>query len=178
MKSKTYNGLTFRPFIESTTIQARVAEIGRQITADYAGRCPLLICVLNGAAPFAIDLFRAIDGDAEIAFIRLKSYEGTASTGKVKQMLGLTDSIEGRDVIIVEDIIDTGRTMLKLEADIRALGPASVRIATLLFKPDSLECPEVKPDYVGFTIPKAFIIGYGLDIDGLARNLPDIYVTD
>lgn len=116
MKRKTYQGLTFRPFIENDEIQARVRELGRQITAEYEGRNPLLVCVLNGAAPFAIDLFRAIDTDAEIAFIRLKSYEGMGSTGKVKEVLGLNDNIEGRDVIIVEDIIDTGRTMLKLEA--------------------------------------------------------------
>lgn len=178
MKRKTYQGLTFRPFIENDEIQARVRELGRQITAEYEGRNPLLVCVLNGAAPFAIDLFRAIDTDAEIAFIRLKSYEGMGSTGKVKEVLGLNDNIEGRDVIIVEDIIDTGRTMLKLEADMHALNPASLRIATLLFKPDALQCPEVKPDYVGFEIPVKFIIGYGLDIDGLARNLNDIYVLD
>lgn len=177
MKQKTYQGMTFRPFIESARIQERVAELGRQLTAEYEGRTPLLVCVLNGAAPFALDLFKSIDTDAEITFIRLKSYEGTESTGNVKQVLGMTENIEGRDVIIVEDIIDTGRTMLKLEADIRAMGPKSVKIATLLFKPESLVC-DVKPDYVGFEIPKAFIIGYGLDIDGLARNLSDIYVLD
>lgn len=177
MKRKTYQGLTFRPFIESAEIQARVCELGRQITADYEGRKPLLVCVLNGAAPFAIDLFRAVDTDAEIAFIRLKSYEGMGSTGTVKEVLGLGAEIEGRDVIVVEDIIDTGRTMLKLEADLRAMNPASLRIATLLFKPEALQC-SVKPDYVGFEIPVKFIIGYGLDIDGLARNLNDIYVLD
>lgn len=178
MERKIYQGLTFKPFIESDRIRARVEELGRQITAEYEGRNPLLICVLNGAAPFAIDLFRAIDTDAEISFIRLKSYEGTGSTGKVKEILGLSQSIEGRDVIIVEDIIDTGRTMMKLEADLRAMNPASLRIATLLFKPDALQCASVKPDYVGFEIPVKFIIGYGLDIDGQARNLKEIYVLD
>ena len=178
MKLKTYKGLNFRPFIENERIRARVSELGRQITAEYEGHNPLLICVLNGAAPFAVDLFRAIDTDAEIVFVRLKSYDGMDSTGKVKEVLGLSESIEGRDVIVVEDIIDTGRTMLKLEADLRAMKPASLRIATLLFKPDALQCPEVKPDYVGFEIPVKFIIGYGLDIDGQARNLNDIYVLD
>lgn len=174
---RNYQGLTFRPFIESRTIQERVAEIGRNISRDYQGEYPLLVCVLNGAAPFAIDLFRALDIDAEITFIRLKSYQGTSSTGAVKQIMGLTEDLAGRHVIIVEDIIDTGNTMKRLEADIRAMGPASVRIATLLFKPDALQVP-VEPDYIGFEIPKKFIIGYGLDIDGMARNLNDIYVVD
>uniref|UniRef100_UPI0026ED227E phosphoribosyltransferase n=1 Tax=uncultured Muribaculum sp. TaxID=1918613 RepID=UPI0026ED227E len=120
-------------------------------------------------------LFRAIDIDAEISFIRLKSYEGTSTTGVVKQVLGLSENLEGRDVIVVEDIIDTGNTIKKLVADLKEKNPASIRIATLLFKPESLQC-EVNPDYVGFAIPPKFIIGFGLDLDGLARNLRDIYV--
>lgn len=177
MKRKTYKGLTFRPFIERETISEQVNRLGQRISADYAGEYPLLICVLNGAAPFAIDLFRALDIDAEITFIRLKSYEGTGSTGTVKQIMGLNEDLTGRHVIIVEDIIDTGRTMKRLQADIQAMNPASVRIATLLFKPEALEV-KIEPDYVGFEIPKKFIIGYGLDIDGMARNLNEIYVLD
>lgn len=177
MKRKTYQGLTFRPFIDNEAIRARVARLGEIISSDYAGEYPLLVCVLNGAAPFAVDLFRALDIDAEITFIRLKSYEGTGSTGVVKQIMGLTDDIAGRHVIIVEDIIDTGYTMTRLKADILAMNPASLRIATLLFKPEALQVP-ISPDYVGFEIPKKFIIGYGLDIDGMARNLNDIYVLD
>lgn len=177
MKRKTYQGLTFRPYLTRHDIASRVAGLGSRITADFQGRCPLLVCVLNGAAPFAVDLFRAIDTDAEITFIRLKSYEGTGSTGAVKQIMGLGEDLRGRDVIIVEDIIDTGRTMARLVDDVRAMGPASVSIATLLFKPQALQV-EVKPRYVGFEIPSLFIIGYGLDIDGKARNLPDIYILD
>ncbi len=177
MNRKSYQGLTFRPYIESNQIQARVREIGEQIAKDYEGKYPLFICVLNGAAPFAVDLFRSTPLDAEISFIRLKSYEGTGSTGKVKEVMGLTESLEGRDVILIEDIIDTGNTMVKLLSDLRLHNPASLRIATLLFKPEAL-INEVNPDYVGFEIPKKFIIGYGLDIDGFARNLNDIYILD
>lgn len=179
MKHKCYQGMTFRPYITGSQITERIKELASRITSEYAGRTPLFLCVLNGAAPFAVDLFRACeDIDAELTFVRLKSYEGTGSTGVVKQVMGLSENLEGRDVILVEDIIDTGNTMVRLLADLNALKPASIRIATLLFKPAALVHPELKPDYVGFEIPKKFIIGYGLDIDGLARNLNDIYILD
>ncbi|HBI58011.1 MAG: hypoxanthine phosphoribosyltransferase [Duncaniella sp.] len=174
-KLKTYQGLTFEPYIESDKIKERVAEIGAQITRDCEGTVPLFVCVLNGAFPFASDLIRAVDCDAEITFIRLKSYEGMGSTGKVKEVMGLTENIEGRTIILVEDIIDTGNTIVKLIDDMKAHNPARIKVATLLFKEDALQ-HKVEPDYVGFNIPTKFIIGYGLDLDGMARNLPDIYV--
>ncbi len=179
MKCKCYQGMNFRPFISQTQITERIAEISKSIISEYGDCNPLFVCVLNGAAPFAVDLFRACeDIDAELTFVRLKSYEGMGSTGVVKQVMGLSENLEGRHIILVEDIIDTGNTMVKLLADLEAHRPASVKIATLLFKPEALQHPELKPDYVGFEIPKKFIIGYGLDIDGLARNLNDIYVLD
>jgi hypoxanthine phosphoribosyltransferase len=175
MKEVTYNGLTFTPYILKEQIDARVKELGKTISEEYRGKRPLFLCVLNGAFPFAADLFREVDTDAEITFIRLKSYEGTSSTGVVKEVMGLSEKLEGRSVIIVEDIVDTGHTIKRLLDDLKKQNPADLKVATLLFKPESL-CCDVKPDYVGFSIPPKFIIGFGLDLDGLARNLKDIYV--
>lgn len=176
MKEVTYEGMTFVPYITREKIDARIKELGEQITRDCAGKTPLFLCVLNGAFPFASDLFRASEGiDAEIAFIRLKSYEGTSTTGKVREMMGLEKDLSGRTVIVVEDIVDTGNTIHNLIGTLKEKNATDIKIATLLFKPEALEKP-VKPDYVGFEIPKKFIIGFGLDINEKARDLNDIYV--
>lgn len=177
MKTVTYNGLTFKPFITSDQIAKRVGEIAAEISGSYRDKNPLIVCVLNGAFPFASDLFMNLDCDAQIAFVRLQSYSGTESSGQVRQVVGLTESVKDRTVIVVEDIIDTGRTMAKFLKDLKEQEPADVKVATLLFKPDAL-VEKLTPDYVGFTIPSKFIIGYGLDLDGQARNLKDIYVLN
>lgn len=164
----------FEPFIREDQIRNRVAELGKEITAEYSGKNPLLIGVLNGSVIFMSDLLRHIDTPCEIGFIRVSSYTGTESTGKVRQLLGMDENAEGRDIILVEDIIDTGETAEYLLNEFNKKNPKSIAFATMLFKPASLKRP-IKPEYTGFEIPPAFVVGYGLDYDGLGRNLPGIY---
>ena len=166
----------FKPYIDRSSIDSAVKRLAAQMNKDLAGKRPLFLCVLNGAFMFAADLFREINVDAEITFIRMKSYEGTQSTGIIKQIYGLQEDIKDRTVVIVEDIVDTGFTMQNLKKQLEYKNPKEIKVATLLFKPDSLQC-DVKLDYVAFEIPKAFIVGYGLDYDELGRNLKDIYVV-
>ena len=176
MEEVTYQGLTFEPYIKREEIAKQVERLAEEIRRDYEGKNPLFLCVLNGAFIFAADLFRACDvHDAEITFIRFKSYEGMASTGNVKEIMGLTEDIAGRHILIVEDIIDSGVTADQLRKELTKRSPASVKMVSLLFKPEALKVGK-GPEYVGFEIPSKFILGYGLDLDGLARNLPDIYV--
>jgi hypoxanthine phosphoribosyltransferase len=176
MEEVTYQGLTFVPYIRREEIAKQVHRLAQEIKRDYEGKNALFLCVLNGSFIFAADLFRACDlQDSEITFIRFKSYEGMSSTGKVKEVMGLSENIEGRNVLIVEDIIDSGVTAAQLRKELAKHNPESVKMVSLLFKPEALTMGTA-PEYVGFEIPSKFILGYGLDLDGLARNLPDIYV--
>ncbi len=177
MEEVTIKGLTFVPYLKEEEILKQVKRVAGEIRRDLEpGDAPIFLCVLNGAFVFAADVFREVDvPESEITFIRFKSYEGTQSTGVVKQVMGLTESLEGRTVIIIEDIVDTGVTAQQLRATLKEQNPKSVKMATLLFKPQSLTTGQV-PEYVGFEIPSKFIIGYGLDLDGQARGLRDIWV--
>lgn len=170
------DGLTFVPYLTKSEISTQVERVAAEIARDYEGKNPHFLCVLTGAFVFAADLLRAshLNG-SKISFIRYKSYEGTSTTGSVKQLIGLPDDIEGDDVVIIEDIVDTGLTAVRMVEDLKEKNPASVRFATLLYKPESSQTGFV-PDYIAFNIPPKFIIGYGLDLDGKARSLPDIYV--
>jgi len=164
----------FVRYLHRDTLKARIQELGRDISIDYQDKYPVFIVILNGAFMFAADLVRATALECQLEFVKLASYENLQSTGTVKKILGLPISLTNRHVIIVEDIVDTGRTMATMMEDLKAMQPASISVATLLLKPDCLEIP-IDSTYVGFEIPNEFVIGYGLDLDGKARNLPDIY---
>ena len=176
MAEITINGLTFEPYISHEEIMKQVERVAADVKRGCETDSPIFVCVLKGAFMFAADFLRAIDmPKSEISFIRYKSYTGTESSGEMNKILGLNDDITGREVIIIEDIVDTGLTAHALRQDIEAMNPMSVKMASLLYKPASLKAGKA-PEYVGFEIPPKFILGYGLDIDEQARGLRDIYV--
>ena len=162
--------------ISEDKVLAEVERVAACLNRDLEGKDPLFLCVLNGSFMFAADLFRRIDIPAQISFVKLASYEGTSTTGKVKELVGLAEDITGRTVVVIEDIVDTGYTMQKLIDDLKSRGPKEVHICTLLLKPENLKVPlDIK--YVALEIPNDFIVGYGLDYDGYGRNLRDIYTV-
>ncbi|MEG1543478.1 MAG: phosphoribosyltransferase family protein [Tannerellaceae bacterium] len=164
----------FTLFIAEKEIKEAIARMAEQIKADLVGNNPLFVGILNGAFMFTAELMRQLDVPYELTFARYASYEGTGSTGRVKEIMPIQTNIKGRTLIFMEDIIDTGRTMQYVMAKYREAGAADVKLATMLFKPTSLQC-DLKPDYVGLEIPNDFIVGYGLDYDGLGRCYRDIY---
>lgn len=166
----------FEPFIHHTQIAERVATLADKLNADYKGKTPILIAILNGAFMFAADLVRQLNFDHEIQFAKFSSYDGMDTTGKVKELIGLSIDIKDRDVIIVEDIIDTGTTMYNLLPKLKERGTKSVEIAALLMKPGKLRVP-LNVKYCAMEIPNEFIVGYGLDYDGIGRNYKSIYVV-
>jgi hypoxanthine phosphoribosyltransferase len=174
MASLRVHDKLFDPFLTSEEIQARVSYIADQLNTDYADKKPLFIAILNGSFIFASDLFKKLHIDAEICFIKLVSYRGSKSTGQVVTAIGLDNEIFGRDVVIIEDIVDTGKTLTEFLPQLHHQQPASLRIVALLHKADATAYP-VPIDYLGFTIPDKFVIGYGLDYNGLGRNIPAIY---
>lgn len=155
-------------------IQERVAQLAADINRDYADKRPLFIAILNGSFIFAADLFKKISVPSEISFIKLASYKGTKSSGNVITAIGLDEKITGRHIIILEDIIDTGKTLHEFLPQLQTQSPASLKICALLQKPDAMVYP-LAIGYLGFTIPNKFVLGYGLDYDGLGRNLDSIY---
>jgi hypoxanthine phosphoribosyltransferase len=164
MHEVTIHDKTFEILIPANEIQKRVAEIAAHINENYADKKPLFLGVLNGAFLFAADLFKNITAPCEISFIRVSSYQGTQSSGVVKNLIGLNMDISNRHIIVIEDIVDTGDTMQYLLAELALKNPASVKLATMVFKPEALNHP-LTPDYVGFTVPPKFLVGYGLDYD-------------
>ena len=165
---------SFETYLSEETILQRVKEIAAAISKDYAGRRPLFIAILNGSYMFAADLFKQLTIEAELCFIKLASYRGLKSSGNVVTSIGLEDDLFGKEVIIVEDIVDTGKTLHNFLPKLQHQQPKSLKIATLLHKSEATEYP-LDLHYIGFDIPNKFVVGYGLDYDGLGRNLKEIY---
>ena len=170
----TLHDCDFSTYLYEEEIIARITMLAEQINQDYEGKNPLFLAVLNGSFMFAADLMKRVTIPCEIAFIRLSSYRDMESTGSVKEILGLTENVEGRHVVVLEDIVDTGHTVHNLINQLQAKSPASVEVASLLLKPDCLQ-HKLDVKYVAKAIPNDFVVGYGLDYNGLGRNLRDIY---
>jgi hypoxanthine phosphoribosyltransferase len=163
----------FAPYISREEISKRVSEIATSINEDYCNKQPLCIAILNGSFIFASDLFKQITVPAEISFIKLSSYNGTSSTGKVTTVIGLENNLQHRDIIVIEDIIDTGETMHNLLPELLLQSPNSIKICALLHKKEVTRYP-IRIDYLGFEIPDLFVVGYGLDYNGLGRDINEI----
>jgi hypoxanthine phosphoribosyltransferase len=168
---------TFRPFLSAEEIAGRIKALAAETAPQLAGKRPLFIVVLKGAFVFAADLLRQLPFEAEVAFVQLHSYAGTTSTGTVKTVVGLPNTLADRHVVLIEDIVDTGRTIDYLLREAALQKPASIHIATFLFKPAALQFPTATPHFVAFEIPNHFVVGYGLDYNGLGRNLPELVMS-
>jgi hypoxanthine phosphoribosyltransferase len=173
----TIKDKSFKPFISEEDLQDSIKKVAQTINADYHGKTPIFLGVLNGSFMFIGDLLKSVNVECFVSFVKLASYEGTESTGKVNELIGLTEDIENKDIILVEDIVDTGNTLEKLHDILSSKNPKSIKIATLLYKPEAYK-KSYNIDYVGLEIPNAFVLGYGLDYDGLGRNLNSIYVLN
>lgn len=167
----------FKPYLSQEKILTEVERVSQSINKELDGKNPLFVCVLNGAFVFAADLYRRITIKSQITFVRMKSYVGTETTGAVKTISNLMESVVGRTVVIVEDIVDSGYTMQRMIAQLKDLGAKEVRVAVLLNKPNARKVEGLKIDYCCLEIPNDFIVGYGLDYNEEGRNLPDIYVV-
>ncbi len=165
---------TFELFISSEEIDFAIANMAKQMDDDFFDEIPVFVGVLNGSFMVLSDLMKKYRGMCEVSFVKMASYEGTQSTNEVKQLIGINENLEGRTVVIVEDIVDTGNTIQELKAIFKNKKVKHLKIATLFFKPEAYK-KDIKIDYVGIRIPDKFIVGYGLDYDGLGRNLADVY---
>ncbi len=174
MKEIEIHGKKFVPYIAFEEIEHAIKEMANKVYEEYRDETPIFIGVLNGVVMFMSDFLKQYPGDCEISFLKLKSYEGTSSTGQVSIEMDIPISVEGRHVVILEDIVDTGNTLVELHRILKEKKVKSLKVATLLFKPEAYK-KDLKVDHVGLSIPDKFVVGYGLDFDGYGRNLPDIY---
>ena len=164
----------FVPFISAQEIDFAIAKIAAQVADDFADEIPLFVGVLNGSFMVVSDFMKHYKSPCEVSFIKMASYEGTVSTNDVKQLIGLDQDLTGRTVVVIEDIVDTGNTLVALKELFKKQNVKHFKIATLFFKPEAFQ-QDIKIDYIGIRIPNKFIVGFGLDYDGLGRNLPEIY---
>lgn len=175
IKNITILDKEFTLYLSKQQIEDKISEIAKELTTRLADKKPLFLCILNGSFMFAADIMKNVNIPAEISFIKLASYEGTSSTGKISELIGLNKDIKGRTVVIIEDIIDSGLTMQHLLETLKEKDPENIIVTSLLVKPDNLKV-DLDIDYCAFSIPDKFIIGYGLDYNGYGRNYPNIYV--
>lgn len=174
MESIKIKDKEFELFLTQTQIEEAIGQVADKITKELADEDPLFLCILNGSFMFASELMKRVNIPSELSFVKMSSYQGTRSTGKLKELIGLQEDIKDRTVVIVEDIVDTGYTMEMILEQLSCDQPKQIKIATLLLKPDALKV-DISLDYVAMEIPSDFIVGYGLDYDGYGRNLPNIY---
>lgn len=177
MQNVTLHDKSFRPFLTEKEIQNAITQLAKKIQQDYQDANPIFIGILNGSFLFTADLVREFNGDCEVTFLRMASYQGTSSTGDVQTVIGIKEDLKDRHVVIIEDIVDTGNTVEKLVEVLSKEHPSSLKIATLLFKPNAYK-KDIPVDYVAITVGNEFLVGYGLDYDGLGRNLKDIYIIN
>jgi len=167
----------FKPYLSAAEIQTKISVIASKLNKQLDGKDPLFMGILNGSFMFASDLYKQITVPSQITFLKLASYQGTGSTGKVKRLIGINEDIKDKTVVIIEDIVDTGVTLDSIIKQLRGYEPKEIIVVTLMFKPEAYT-KEFKVDYFAFDIPNDFIVGYGLDYDGYGRNLADIYVIN
>ena len=164
----------FEPYLSEQKIAGAITQLSTRLNADYEGKDPLFVVILNGAFVFASRIFTEMKMDCQVAFLRVSSYRGTESTGNIEEKMGLDVNLQGRHVVILEDIVDTGNTMERLRIDLKKGGAKSVKICTMLFKPDAFK-KDYPVEYIGLNIPDRFVVGLGLDYNELGRNIPSIY---
>jgi len=177
MRTISLHNKQFKSHISDEAIEAAILNVSNQINRDYKGKMPLFLGILNGSFLFVADLMRKIDLECEISFLKISSYSGTSTTGTIKELVGLNEDVSGRDLIILEDIVDTGITIDSIFKSLLGMGANSIEVATLLFKPDSYQM-DYPIKYAALEVGNEFLVGYGLDYDGLGRNLKDIYIIN